>query len=321
MKNNILLILLLLFASYTSFGRTIFSKYQTTDQYAEFDQVINKARFPTFDIEKNTENIEKLEAVIDKFKDYPELSAAYFFLGRCHQKLKNYRAALRSYKRAEQLNPNLYKKIRLKNDISWLETQVRRENYLILAFSLFISWSLLVFALFIRRIKMNKLTIKQLFLASIIVSLSVVFIILWFSYRSAPLAGNFGELYPSPVFVRSRIFEPGSRPLIILTICALFTSAITVISSLASVVFTRFKVLFPLLTALIVGASLTLLYYQMYCLKADRTGGGIMKSLTFPNPPIDFHKDIPDEMEFLYDEKVLKLIHEAKSQAELKDEE
>lgn len=319
MKNK-LIALLILVISCTSFSKTIYSKYQTAPKYAEMDQAINQARMPTSSRVKNENNIKFLSASIKKYSDYPELSAAHFFLGRCNFKLENYRTAIKHYKKAIVLNPEIATKTPIDRFIKTLESKVARENNLIVGFSLLVSGVFAVLFVFFMSVKKSGLGLRKIGAVLVGVSLASLITLLWFSFSTASSADGFHGLYVTPVFVRSTIFETGSYPLVVLALCAIFTSVLTALATLGSAIIPRFRFLFPLLTAVIIGSAVSLLYYQYYALDADRTGTGSLKRISFPERPIDFHKDIPDEMIYLYDEKVKNLIIKAKLEAKLENQ-
>ena len=314
MRSKSLFIILVLL-SCSSFAKTIYSKYQTSPEFAAFDKAMNQARLPSSDANRNNENIELLEGLIQKHSDYPEISAAHFFMGRCNYKMKNYRTAIENYEVALKINPALATLTPVNRFIATMKSKVSRQNNIILGLVFLCPWLLMVSVLFYKSIKRRLVGKKQIvgFFIGIVVA-SIVTIV-WFSFNTSSSADGFKDLYVTPVFVRSTIFEIGSYPLVVLAICAFFTSVITAIATLASAVLPRFRFLFPLVTALVIGSSMSLLYYQYYGLDGDRTGTGIFKRISFPETPIDFHRDIPDEMVYLYDQKMQDLIRKAKAEA------
>ena len=316
MKNKVLILLLVLF-SVQAFSKTIYSKYETTPEFSEFDKAMNQARFPTSDSERNEKNITDLESSIVKFSDYPEMSAAYFFMGHCNHKLENYRTSIENYKTAIELDSSLLKRTPVKRFIATLEPMVTRQNNILIALILFCPCVLIVAVLFIECVRQRLIGFRQILLLCIVVLITAVVTVLWFSISTSSTADGFKDLYVTPIFVRSTIFDIGAQPLIVLAVCVVFTSFITGLTTLVSVVLPRFRLLFSLIMAVFIGIAVSLLYYEYYALDGDRTGTGTLKRISFPERPIDFHKDIPDEMIYLYDEKVKGLIRKAKLEAQL----
>lgn len=314
MKNKAFFLIILL-CSLSSHAKSIYSKYQTTPEFAKFDEVINQARLPSSDVSRNKVNITHLKAAIKKYSNYPKLDSAHFFLGRCNFKLKNYRTAIKNYNTALGINPLLKKSTPIERFIASMEATVSRQNSIILGLILLCPWLLVILVLLTKSIKRRLIGKKQVFGVILGVLLATGVTIVWFSFSTSSSADGFKDLYVTPVFVRSTIFDKGSYPLVVLAIFALVTSFLTALAALGSMVLSKFRFLFPLLTAIVIGPSASLLYYQYYGLDGDRTGTGTFKRISFPERPIDFHRDIPDEMIHLYDAKVQELIRKAKLEA------
>ncbi len=315
------LILIILLSSLDSFGKTIYEEYQTTAQYADFDHVMNQVRFPSSDRETMRVYVEELEDAIEKFPDYPELSSAYYFMGWHNFKLKKYRTSVNNFAQSKELKPSLVDKTPINRYISRMGDVIRRQNSILLSSGVILVWLVLIGALLLHGIKKKALTKKALGGVFAGVVLGVITVAGWFSIDTSASADGFEGLYVAPTLVRSTLFQLGATPLIILAIYALFASIITSIATFAATVFPKLRILFSLATALIVGSSLSVLYYQYYGLNADRTGTGTFKRMSYPEAPIDLHKDVPDEMIKMYDEKVQTLIKTAKTKARIDAEE
>ena len=312
MKSKLLVLILLL--SFTTYAKSIYSKYQTSPEFAQFDKVMNQARLPTSKINKNEENIALLESMIEQFDSYPDKSAAYFFMGRCNYKLKNYRTSLQNYRKGIEIDPNLVNRTPVIRFMSTIKPIILRQNNIIISLTFIILWLVSLSVLFFKGIKKSLIRQRQLWAPAIAIIISTLVTIGWFSYNTSSQADGFDGLYVLPVLVRSTIFQIGSFPLVLLALCAVFTSLVTAFAGLVSITLPRFRFTFQLITALVIGSSTTLLYYQFYVLDADRTGTSEHKRVTFAEPPIDWHKDIPDEMMYMYDEKVQALIKKAKAE-------
>jgi len=311
MTNKLYLTLLWLTVSFSLFAGSVYDKYDNGKNFSEFDTLMNQVRFPTSSPQKMEKWVNALELAKSEFPDYPQLSYAFYFLGCYSLELGNYYAALAYLKDAKRLQPELSNSTPIDSYIADCDKYIDYRDSIITSSVVLVGWSTLILLLFLVRWKRKEITSVRPIIFGFLIAL--ILVILLFSLSTASWSDGMADFYAPPTLVKSSLLSPGSAPLWKLLFVSIFSSALVAISVLAV---KRYALMFSVLTALVVGSSATVLYYQFTCYDvSDRTGINLPKRVTFKETIIEWHKDVPLEMLGMYDKKLQLLILDAKEKA------
>jgi hypothetical protein len=312
MRNSFILSLLLMSLCVTVFAGSIYDEYDNGEKFVRFDSLMNQVRFPTSDHAKMQKRVADLELAQKECPTYPQLPAALYFLGHYNLELKNYSVALDLLNKAKESQPDLVDKTPLDLYIKECHEKLDYRNSLLISTTILVGWSSLIFLLLILRVRRKEIkSFKPVVLG---VAVGSVMILLLFSLSTASFSDGMADFYSPPTLVRSSLLSPGSFPLWLLAFCSIYTCVLTALTTVAT---KKRKLVYALLTSVIIGSSISALYYQLVCYDvSDRTGINLPKRITFKEGIIEWHKDIPDEMIPMYDKKLQLLIQDAKRAAE-----
>lgn len=309
--------IIMIFTALSSFGRSIYDSYECGTEFQPFDQLMNEVRFPTTDSQKVEVWINELQRLCEKYPNYPEKAAALYFAGSYSFEQKNYKSAQKFLVKAKLLNPELTTKTPLNKYLQDSEIKTKQLFMININSYIIVSWSLLILIILLFGMQNNKFTKRQLVCCSAGALFGIITISLWFSINTSASANGLDKFYLEPVLMRSTILQADSSALVNLLLFCIVTILITSFSSLASTVLKRCQLLFPMLTAIIVGACCSVIYFQQNCQDTHRTGTGLFKRISFPETPVLWHHEVPDEMIKMYDPDMQLTIKAAKEKKRL----
>ena len=309
--NKFLLAFLWLNLSFSLFAGSVYDEYQNGPEFSKFDTLMNQVRFPTSTPQKMKQWVGALELAKVEFPNYPELPQALYFLGHYNLELKNHRASLVYLKEAKQARPELSRTTPLDRYIEECEQYISYRLSILISSAILLGWSALIVALLLLRLKRKDIKPSRPMLWGFCLGSAMVFLVFLFS--SAGWSDGMVDFYCPPTLVKSSLLSPGSGPLWKLLLVSIFSCAVVALSAL---VVKKHVFIFAFLTALLIGTSSAVLYYQIICHDvSDRTGINLPKRVTFKETIIEWHKDVPDEMLPMYDKKLQLLIQDAKEEA------
>ncbi len=305
-----LFFLILLFTSLTSNAISIYDAYETGNQ--PFDQVMNRARFTSSNPERMKKHVEELELEIAQSSDYPALGAAYYFLGYHNLELGNYRDSRVALLKGKSLKPSLSTATPIDSYLADIDKVLIRQDTINISLTVIWIWSFILIGLLTHRFKRNQLQKKELLAVSIGLISGLLLTLVWFSIDTSSSADGLDKFFMPPSLVKSTILQSGSTALYFLLGSAILTACT---SALAVVAVSKLKFLYALLTTAVIGISVTVLFYQFHCLETQRSGSGFLKRISYGMDQIEWHKDVPDEMLYMYDKKLQLMILDAKAKA------
>ncbi len=305
-----LFLLILLFSSLSSNAKSIYDTYQTGNE--TFDRVMNGARFTSSNPERMKKNIQELELEIKQSSNYPALGTAYYFLGYHNYELGSFQDAQTALLKGKALRPSLSTTTPMDSYLEDIEKVLSRRSRINISLTVIVLWCSLLLGLLIYRVKKKPLLKKELIAVSIGLLSGLLLTLIWFSIDTSASADGLDKFYMPPSLVKSTIFQSGATPLYFLLGSAVLT---TCMSALAVISISKFKFLFSLLTATVIGISVTVLFYQFQCLETERSGTGALKHISYGMKQIEWHKDVPDEMMLMFDKKLQLMILDAKAKA------
>ncbi len=307
-----LLTTLLILTSLCSFGKNIYDFYEFDGKYQQFDKQMNEVRFPSSDIQKVESWINDLEELCNKYPEYPGKASAYYFIGSYSFELKDYARAQKYLNEAKRLQPQLANKTPLNKYLSQSQKEIRQLKIVNSAMMVIIIWTVVIFAITIYGAKEKRFKKEMLIACAVGIVCGLALITAWFAIDTSSSADGMEKFYLTPALIKSTILDNESIPLNALLIYGFVTIIITGLASLASTVLPRYRLLFPTFTAILIGTCASTIYYQKNCQNTNRTGTGIWKRISFPETPILWHHEVPDEMIKMYDSDMQAMINDEK---------
>ncbi len=312
MKSAVIIFLLLLIPCL--YGQSIYDEYANGAQCKDFDQLLNEARFPSNDVKVLANWTDALLHLTEQNPDYPQISSAHYFIGAYSYELKDYATALTHLSLAKKLDVSLEKSTPINKFIETARVHQQQQSLIFRNSLIMAVWVAFLMILLWLAFKQGRLNRRVYQLTVLFVILSALITFLCFMIDTSKMASGMEEFYLPPVLVKSTLYDVGAMPLVNLFYYGLFIFFVTALAILSSRCLKPNKrYLLTCLTPLVIGYSSVQIYTVKNCRLAKETGGTLTR-FSFPEKPILWHRDVPDEMISMFDKEMQLTIKEKKLQ-------